>query len=701
MSATIDDLSVEAPEERKIIQSVPGRLGQDLTNRFRALFGLPWSRRLARAALLIPKIRAWEAKYVELNEGELKKVAARLKGRARGGENLDRMLPEAFALVCAAAIRASKMRPFDVQLAGGAVMHFKGLAELATGEGKTLTASLPTFLNALAGKGVHVATVNDYLAKRDAEWIGPVYALLGMSVGILQQQMPEPERKAAYLADITYGTASEFGFDFLRDRLKLRGGEGGAPPFWAAWSADPHAAIALDPRIQRDLNFAIVDEADSIFIDEARTPLIIGLPTRDATPEESVVYQWANELAKKFKRDVQFTFDEKKDKIELTEAGRTECRYSNPPVGEHSHAMDKLHEHIERALQAHYRYGLDQHYMIDKENKIVIIDEYTGRPMPDRHWRDGLHQAVEAKHNVPITFANEHAAKITFQSYFRLYKKLAGMSGTLKQNFWELRRVYWLWVIQVPTNRPCIREHLPDRVLPNEGAKFTAIVEDVKRLHMTGRPVLIGTRSVEVSEALSKLLSDEGIPHQVLNARQNEQEAQIISEAGQWGRVTIATNMAGRGTDIKLGPGVAEAGGLHVLGTERHDAARIDRQLIGRSARQGDPGSGQFVLSLDDELLEALGPSKQESLVKKGLNRAKGNYDRLQSLFIKSQRKTEKKHYRQRLDLLFHEKQRKETLEDLALTRTWIRVRAILIATKFRRNLGPLAVPSPWQTRTT
>ena len=496
VSATIDDMTVEAPPEKyKMIQSVPGRLGSQFANRLKALFGTPWTRRRARAALLIPKIREWEAKYEKLNEGDLKKTAARLKGRARGGENLDRMLPEAFALVCAAAQRTLRMRPFDVQLAGGAVMHFKGLAELATGEGKTLTASLPTFLNALTGKGVHVATVNDYLAKRDAEWIGPVYALLGLSVGILQQQMPEAERLAAYRMDITYGTASEFGFDFLRDRLKLRGGEGGTPPFWAAWSSDPHAAIAFDPRIQRDLNFAIVDEADSIFIDEARTPLIIGLPTREATPEESVVYLWANELARKFRRDEQFTFDEKKDKIELTEAGRTECRYSNPPTGEHSHAMDKLHEHVERALQAHYRFGLDQHYMIDKENKIVIIDEYTGRPMPDRHWRDGLHQAVEAKDGVPITFSNEHAAKITFQSYFRLYNKLAGMSGTLLQNFWELRRVYRLWVIQVPTNRPCIRHHYPDRVLATEQAKFAAIVEDVKRMQMAGRPVLHRVRA--------------------------------------------------------------------------------------------------------------------------------------------------------------------------------------------------------------
>lgn len=666
MSAAIVEEPESSPAEPFVLkQSTPGRLGSWFTNRFKAWFGTPWDRRLAKAALMIPAIRSWEKKYEHLNETELKGVAARLRGRARGGENLDRMLPEAFALVCVAAIRVLKMRPFDVQLAAGAVMHYRALVELATGEGKTLTASLPTFLNALTGKGVHVATVNDYLAKRDSEWIGPVYALLGMSVGCLQQQMPEPDRKKQYQMDITYGTASEFGFDFLRDQMKLRGGEGGAPPFWAAWSADPTAAVTLDPKIQRELNFAVVDEADSIFIDEARTPLIIGMPTREATPEESVVYVWADQVVRKYKINEHFTYDIKKDKVELTEAGRQLARYSNPPSGEHSHAMDKLHEALEKAIQAHYRFLKDQHYMISEEKKIVIIDEFTGRPMPDRHWRDGLHQAVEAKEGVPITFGSDHAAKITFQSYFRLYKKLAGMSGTLLQNFWELRRVYKIWVVPVPTNKPCIRRHLPDRVLPTQQAKFDAITQEVKKLMLEGRPVLIGTRSVEMSELMSEKLSAEGIPHQVLNARQNEQEAIVVSEAGQRGKVTIATNMAGRGTDIKLGPGVAEAGGLAVIGTERHEARRIDRQLIGRSARQGDPGTGQFFLSLEDELLEACGHRRQEKLVALGQRGGNVDWDRFVPVFLKAQKRTEKKHYRQRLDLMFHEKQRKETLEDL------------------------------------
>jgi preprotein translocase subunit SecA len=647
------------------MQSVPGRLGGRISNYLRSWFGTPWDRRIARASLMIPAIRAREREYENLTDEELRKVAARLRGRARGGENLDRLLPEAFGLVTVAAMRVLKMRPFDVQLAAGAVMHYRALAELATGEGKTLTASLPAFLNALTGKGVHVATVNDYLAKRDSDWIGPVYRLLGMTVGCLQQQMPEPERKAQYQCDITYGTASEFGFDFLRDQIKLRGGEGGAPPFWAAWSDDPTAAVVLDPKIQRELNFAVVDEADSIFIDEARTPLIIGMPTREATPEESVVYLWANEVVKKYKLNEHFTHDVRKDKIELTEAGRQLARYSNPPSGEHSHAMDKLHEALEKAIQAHYRFMRDQHYMITDEKKIVIIDESTGRPQPDRHWRDGLHQAVEAKEGVPITFGSDHAAKITFQSYFRLYKKLAGMSGTLLQNFWELRRVYKLWVVPVPTNRPCIRVHLPDKIHPTLEAKFNAVTDEVKRLMLAGRPVLIGTRSVEMSERMSQKLSAEGIPHQVLNARQNEQEAQVIAQAGQRGKVTVATNMAGRGTDIRLGPGVAEAGGLAVIGTERHEARRIDRQLIGRAARQGDPGTGQFHLSLEDELLEALGHARRDKLVALGRRGGSLDWDRFAPLFIKAQKKTERKHYRQRLDLMFHERQRKETLEDL------------------------------------
>jgi len=641
------------------------RLGSRWKNQFYRLFGSPSERRLARAALYIDQIRYWEGEFSKLSDEELKAKGLRLKGRARGGESLDKLAPEAFAAVCVAAKRTIGLRPFDVQLAAGIVMHHGALAELATGEGKTLTASLPLFLNALTGKGAHLATVNDYLARRDCEWMTPIYQMLGLSVAALQMNMPDPQRAEAYRCDITYGVASEFGFDFLRDRLRQRGsGQAGAVPFWAAWSGNGDRQAPLDPRVQRDFNFVIVDEADSILIDEARTPLIISMATRPATEEESVVYHWADDLAQKMRLNQHFTFDVKKQKLELTEEGRYLARWSNPPTGPHSHAMDKLHEHIERALQAHYRFRRDQHYMVH-DGKVIIIDEYTGRRMPDRHWREGLHQAVEAKERVAITMAADHAASITFQSYFKMYKKLAGMTGTAAPNNAEFRRVYKLHVVVVPTNRPVIRKQLPDRVFPTEEAKFDAVVEDVKKLIASGRSVLIGTRSVEKSERLSEKLTAAGVPHQVLNARQHEREAEIVSHAGEKGRVTIATNMAGRGTDIKPEASVKEAGGLHVLGTERHEARRIDRQLAGRTGRQGDPGSCQFFLSLEDELLESLGHHRQARLIALGRSGKDMDWNKFLPLFLKAQRRTERRHYIQRVDLMVYEKQRQEILKEL------------------------------------
>ena len=644
------------------IENVPGRLGSYLWNRIQAMIGLPWQRRLARAALLIPRIRDWEARFLHLTDEEFRKQSLKLRGRARGGENLDRMIPEAFGLCCAAIRRLKNFELFDVQLAAGIVMHYGGLVELATGEGKTLSAVAPAYLNALIGKGVHVTTVNDYLAKRDAEEMGPVFRLLGLSVGCIQQKMPDADRAEQYRCDVTYGTASEFGFDFLRDRLKQRSGLVNQSAFWEPWFG---LSNRPDARVQRDLYFAIVDEADSIFIDEGRTPLIIANPTRPATPEEQVVYRWADQLARDMRRDEHFRLDLKKDKIELLEPGRYLVRYSKPPSGPHAHAMDKLIEAVERALYAHVRFSRDHHYMINHENKIVIIDEGTGRPMPDRHWRDGLHQAVEAKEGVPITMQSEHAAQITYQNFYRLYKKLAGMSGTLMPNFRELRRVYQRWVTKIPTNRPVCRQQLPDLVFPTEDAKFSAIVEQVRELVAVGRPVLIGTRSVEKSERLSSLLSQAGIEHQVLNARQDQREAEIIAQAGQARRVTVATNMAGRGTDIKLGPGVAELGGLHVIGTERHEAERIDRQLAGRAGRQGDPGSAQFFLSLEDQLLEGLGPVRQAKLAEIGRRGGSRPWNRFRRLFRIAQRRLERKHYRQRLDLMNYDRQRQEMLQDL------------------------------------
>ena len=586
----------------------------------------------------------------------------RLRGRAKGGEKLDKLVPEAFGLACSAIRRVLGFQPFDVQLAAGVVMHLGGLVELATGEGKTLCAVAPTYLNALSGKGVHVTTVNDYLAKRDAEDMGPVYSLLGMSVGCIAQKMEDGPRTEMYRKDITYGTASEFGFDFLRDRLKVRGGTAMTAPFWAPWFG---GGAPNDNRVQRELNYAIVDEADSIFVDEARTPLIIANPTRPATPEEQQVYLWADRVVQTLQRDEHYRLDLKKEKIELTDAGRHLVRYSNPPTGEHASAMDKLLEAIEKGLHAYHRFSRDHHYMVNAEKKIVIIDESTGRPMPDRHWRDGLHQAVEAKERVEIAVQSDHAAQITYQNFYKLYKKLAGMSGTLAPNFWELRKVYRRWVTKVPTNRPIRRVQVSDGVHPTENAKFTAVVMQIQQMHSQGRPVLVGTRTVEKSERLSKMLHSVGIVHEVLNARQDARENEIIAEAGQPGRITVATNMAGRGTDIKLGTGVADLGGLHVIGTDRHEAERIDRQLAGRAGRQGDPGTAQFFVSLEDQLLEGLGVRRQrklEALGQSGANRPWGMFRRL---FRKAQRRTEAKHYKQRLDLMNYDKQRQEMLQDL------------------------------------
>jgi preprotein translocase subunit SecA len=662
------------PSARPVYVKPPqprNRLGSWVKNKIISIVGLPWQRRLARAALFVPYIRRWEEKFDKLNDDELRTLGQKLRGRGRGGEELDDLLPEAFGLVCVAAKRRLNLRPFDVQLAAGVIMHQGGLAELATGEGKTLCATLPAFLNGLSGKGVHVATVNDYLARRDAEEMGKIYTSLGLSVGCLQQQMPDQDRYKAYRADITYGTASEFGFDFLRDRLKVAGQKGQDDPFWAPFVksvAAQAAAPKQDNLVQRaEHYYALVDEADNIFIDDAKTPLIIASETRPASPDEQIVFKWANEVAMQMEPVKHFDWDVKKQKLELTTDGKRVANWANPPVGKHSHAMDKLYEHIEQSLHAHHRFRRDQHYMVDeKTKKVIIIDEGTGRSMPDRHWREGLHQAVEAKEGVTIHKPSDHAAQITFQSFFKLYKKLSGMTGTAAQNWFEIRRVYKIWVVCVPTNRPVVRNDMPDRVFANEDEKFAAAVETCKRLKAEGRSVLVGTRSVEKSEKLSALLRDAGVEHQVLNARQNEAEAMIISKAGEIGRITIATNMAGRGTDIKPANEVLAAGGLHVLGTERHDAKRIDRQLAGRAGRQGDPGTSQFYLCLEDELLEGLGYEKRQRLEAKGrAEKWGGDWSGWLNMFRRAQKKVESKNRRQRVDLMVYEKQRQEVLKDL------------------------------------
>ena len=685
------------------------RMGWRWWNRMKATFGMPWQRRLAYAGLQVEKVRYWEKELERLTDPELKLRGQHLRGRARGGESLTKLLPEVFGLACVVSMRQLGLRPFDVQIAAGVVLHHCAFAEVATGEGKTLIAILPVTLHALLGKGAHVTTVNDYLARRDGEWTSAAYNAMGLSVGILQGEMSDDDRHKAYRSDITYGTAAEFGFDFIRDRLKVAGSGNQVMPFWQPWTMNGKFNKPLDPKVQRGHYFVLVDEADNVFIDEAKTPLIIAAPTRFATENETIVYRWANTLAPKMKLDEEFTYDIKKQKLELTDMGKKIVRWSNPPTGPHSHAMDKLYEHVERSITAHYRFKRDQHYLV-QDDEVILIDEGTGRLMPDRHLREGLHQAIEAKEGVPMTFASDHAAQITFQRYFRLYDNLCGMSGTAIDNFMEIRRVYKLWVVQVPRNRPVIRKDMPDRVFPTVNAKFDAVAEEIRRLNALGRPVLVGTRTVEASENLSARLTKFGIPHTILNAKPEnaDREAEIVAQAGRYGTVTISTNMAGRGTDIILGGNVEtlawprfkdqyamrhhvpkdlwhqmveqikaeenmdedrrkvlNSGGLHVLGTERHDARRIDRQLAGRSGRQGDPGSSQFFLSLDDDLLEGLGSSKQDALQEVGKRGGNVNWDGYVPLFERAQRRVECRHKRQRVDLMLYEKNRLEILEDI------------------------------------
>jgi preprotein translocase subunit SecA len=615
---------------------------------------------------MIDRIRAHEKEYERLSDAELHELGLRLRGCARGGQSLDELLPSAFGAMCVVLWRHTRLRPFDVQLAAGIVIHQGGLAELATGEGKTLVATLPAFLNALPGKGVHVATVNDYLAGRDADWFRPAYEALGVTVGVLKGK--DHDRGDAYRRDVTYGTASEFGFDFLRDRLKLRGRQNPQADLLSPWRERKaeHLENRPAPPVQRGHAFAIVDEADNILIDEARTPLLISMAGRDeeAEPDDIAVFKWADEIARRLTAGLHFYFDDDELKLELTREGKAFARWSSPPAGPRSPRLDKLYEHLERSLHAHHRFRRDQHYMVI-EDKVVLLGEGSGRAAPGRHWTQGLHQAVEAKEGLPVSSKGDNAARVTYQAFWRLYEKLGGMTGTAAENAGELRRVYSLCVVKVPTNRPVVRTMWPPRVFATETAKFQALVEEVLELRQKGRPILVGTDSVERSEKLSPLFTAAGIEHQVLNARYHEQEAKIVAGAGQAGRVTISTNMAGRGTDIHLGPGVAEAGGLHVILTHVHNTSRGDRQLHGRAGRQGDPGSGQFFVSFDDQLLEIFGEDVWDRLKDWA---AKASSEQLAAsfgIFRRAQRMHQMRHYDQRFDLLLHEQRREELLKNL------------------------------------
>lgn len=636
----------------------------------RAIFGTSNDRVLKQFSARLPDITAFEAKLAPLSDEELRAQTPKLKARLAAGESLDDLLPEAFATAREASKRVLGMRHFDVQMIGGMVLHAGRIAEMKTGEGKTLVATLAVYLNALAGKGVHVVTVNDYLAQRDSAQMGRLYNFLGLSCGVIVHGLTDVERRDAYGCDITYGTNNEFGFDYLRDNMKYR----------------------LDEMVQRDFNFAIVDEVDSILIDEARTPLIISGPAEDS----SELYRNVDLVVRELVKDKEtFDKDEKMRTAALTEAGTATVERMLGEAGllEEGNLYDfhnvTLVHHVNQSLRAHVLFARDVDYIVNREGKLVIIDEFTGRMMEGRRYSEGLHQALEAKEGVEVQPENQTLASITFQNYFRLYPKLAGMTGTASTEADEFAEIYKLEVVEIPTNLPVIRQDSDDEVYRSAAEKYDAVAKLVKEAQARRQPVLVGTTSIEKSELISELLKKEGVPHKVLNARYHEQEAGIIAQAGRPGAVTIATNMAGRGTDIKLGgnaemlaeagfPGpkegpeweaqlaalraqvkadeevVKQAGGLFVIGTERHESRRIDNQLRGRSGRQGDPGASRFFLSLEDDLMRIFGSDRMGGMLQKlGLKEGEAIiHPWINRALEKAQKKVEARNFDTRKNLL-------------------------------------------------
>ena len=557
----------------------------------RKIFGSKNDRFLKKLRPLVAKINALEPEMQALADEELPQRLAVYREQVQNGEkDLDAVLPEVFALVREASTRVLGMRHYDVQLLGAMALHNGKIAEMKTGEGKTLVATLAVILNSLEGKGVHVVTVNDYLAKRDAEWMGRLYNFLGLSVGVIVAGLSDEQRKEAYGADITYGTNNEFGFDYLRDNMK----------FYA------------EQLVQRGHHYAIVDEVDSILIDEARTPLIIS----GASDESTDLYQKVDEVVRTLEKEKHYTVDEKGKTASLTDEGVLYVEEQLGIENLYDTANITAQHHVLQSLKAHTVFRRDVDYIV-KDDQVVIVDEFTGRLMAGRRFSDGLHQALEAKEHVTVAAENQTLASITFQNYFRMYDKLAGMTGTADTEAVEFAQIYGLEVSTIPPNRPMVRKDMPDLIYRTRREKMQAIIQAIKELHATGQPVLVGTISIETSELISQLLKREGVPHSVLNAKHHAQEAEIVAQAGQAGKVTIATNMAGRGTDIKLGEGVVELGGLHILGTERHESRRIDNQLRGRSGRQGDPGSSRFYLSLEDDLMRLFGSDRLSGLMQK------------------------------------------------------------------------------------
>lgn len=554
------------------------------------IFGDTDEKELRKLQPIVEKINSYEANILKLKDEELKNKTTEFSKRLSKGETLDDILPETFAVVREAAKRVIKMRPFDVQLIGGIVLHQGKIAEMATGEGKTLVATMPAYLNTLSGRNVHIVTVNDYLAKRDRYWMGGIYEFLGLKVGLIQHDMRIDERKEAYEADITYGTNNEFGFDYLRDNM----------------------AIRLEDVVQKGYNFAIVDEVDSILIDEARTPLIISGPSEESTK----IYQQVNKIATRLQKEVDYKVHEKEKTITITEEGVNRIEGLLQIHNLYDEKNMNIQHHIIQSLKAHKLFKKDVDYIV-KNGEVIIVDEFTGRLMFGRRYSDGLHQAIEAKEGVVVARENQTLATITFQNYFRLYQKLSGMTGTAKTEEEEFIHIYNLPVVVIPPNKKLIRNNYSDIIYRTEREKFKAVIKEIVEVHKMGRPILVGTVSIDKSETVSRLLKKENVEHNVLNAKNHEREAEIIAQAGQGKNVTISTNMAGRGTDIVLGEGIAKLGGLHVVGTERHESRRIDNQLRGRSGRQGDPGSSRFFLSLEDDLMRLFGSDRISGIMER------------------------------------------------------------------------------------
>ena len=556
------------------------------------LFKDPNEKELERLQVIVDEINDLESEVKELSDSELKAKTQEFKQRYKDGESLDELLPEAFAVVREASQRSTKenFRHFDVQLMGGIALHEGKIAEMKTGEGKTLVATLPVYLNALTEKGVHVVTVNDYLAKRDSEWMGQIYEFLGLDVGVIVSGMTAEERKKAYDADVTYGTNNEFGFDYLRANM----------------ATDP------DKVINHDFHYAILDEVDSILIDEARTPLIISGPVQESSKD----YRKFNRIIPKLNKEEHYELDEKNNSVTLTEEGVEKVEQYLNVDNLFDEDNFRLHHQVNQALRAHTLMKKDRDYIVD-DGKVKIVDEFTGRVMEGRRYSEGLHQAIEAKEGVSVQKGSQTFARITLQNYFRMYDKLAGMTGTAKTEEEEFIKIYGMEVVVIPTNEPLIRDNKPDLVFKDEDTKFKAVVNEIEKRHNKGQPLLVGTVDIDKSEKLSRMLNRKGIKHNVLNAKNHKKEAEIVKDAGQKNSVTIATNMAGRGTDIVLGEGVVERGGLHVIGTERHESRRIDNQLRGRAGRQGDPGSSQFFVSLEDDLLRLFGSENITAIMDK------------------------------------------------------------------------------------